>query len=155
MSILVELWMHPSICVNMLSYLMICSILRVDPTLCTSPPSCRRGQYDQWSRRLMLGVGRCFQAHSFADLSNHCATFLFTHLLPTVSQALLQLSRQSRTLTRLHFKWLMRLRIPLGSDFDLRCTPQFVVIHTCWCRLSEVTMSHCSIRCPKFSVMRF
>ena len=96
----------------------------------------------------MLGVGRCFQAHNFADLSNDCATFRFTHLLATVSQALLQLSRQSRTLTRLYYKWLMRLRIPHGSNLDLRCTAQFLAIYTCWCRIPEVTLSHCSFRCP-------
>ena len=137
---LIELCRHPSVFIHMFSFLMVCSIIRVDPTLCTSPDLCRRGQYIQWSRWLTLGTGRCFQAHNFTDLSNDCATFRFTHLLPTVSQSILQLSRQSRALTRMHYKW--RLRILRNSTIDLRCSPQLLAIHTCWCRLSEVTISH-------------
>ena len=139
---LLELCGQPSIFIHLFSFLMVCSIIRVDPALCHSPDICSRVQYTQWSRWITLGRGRCFQAHNFADLSNDCATFRFTHLLPKVSQSILQLSRQSRTMTRTQCKWFMRLRISRSSTIDMRCSHQHLALHTCWCRLPEVTLTH-------------
>ena len=139
---LLELCGQPSIFIHLFSFLMVCSIIRVDPALCHSPDSCGRVQYTQWSRWIMLGRDRCFQAHNFADLSNDCANFRFTHLLPKVSQSILQLSRQSRTMTRTQYKWFMRLRISRSSTIRMSCSPQHLALHTCWCRLSEVTLTY-------------
>ena len=142
MPLLLELCGQPSIFLHLFSFLMVCSIIRVDPALCHSPDACGRAQYIQWSRWIMLGRGRCFQAHNFADLSNDCATFRFTHLLPKVSQPILQLSRQSRTLSRMQCKWFMRLRVSRSSTIDMRCSLQHLALHTCWCRLPDVTLTH-------------
>ena len=139
---LLELCGQPSIFIHLFSFLMVCSIIRVDPALCHSPDICGRVQYTQWSRWIMLGRDRCFQAHNFADLSNDCATFRFTHLLPKDSQSILQLSRQSRTMTRTQYKWFMRLRISRSSTIDMSCSLQHLALHTCWCRLPEVTLTH-------------
>ena len=139
---LLELCGQPSIFMHLFSFLMVCSIIRVDPALCHSPDICGRTQYVQWSRWISLGRGRCFQAHNFAGFSNDCAIFRFTHLLPTVSQSILQLSRRSRTLSRAQSKWFMRLRISRSSTIDMRCSLQHLALRTCWCRLPDVTLTH-------------
>ena len=139
---LLELCGQPSIFLHLFSFLMVCSIIRVDPALCHSPDICGRTQYAQWSRWISLGRGRCFQAHNFAGFSNDCAIFRFTHLLPTVSQSILQLSWRSRTLSRTQSKWFMRLRISRSSTIDMRCSLQHLALHTCWCRLPDVTLTH-------------
>ena len=69
-------------------------------------------------------------------------SFRFTHLLPKVSQSILQLSRQSRTLSKTQYKWFMRLRVSGGSTIDMRCSLQHLALHTCWCRLSDITLTH-------------
>ena len=144
---LLELCGQPSIFIHLLSFLMVCSIIRVDPALCHSPDICGRTQYVQWNRWMLLGRGRCFQAHNFAGFSNDCAFFRFTHLLPTVSQSILQLSRRSRILSRMQSKWFMRLRISRSSTIDMRCSLQHLDLHTCWCRLPDVTLTHAFTDC--------